>query len=216
MEKVLLIGAGGHSTVILDALKLTTHFQSAAFVNSKEDTPQKEYLGLPVLPEEQLTYLLHPKGIICVGDNSLRQVISQKVLEFNTNFEFINVIHPSAIVSPSAVLGMGNFIGAGTVVGPNCHIENHCILNTVSSIDHDSHMSSFSSLGPGVICGGNVRIGEATAIGLGAKIIHNIKIGAHTIIGAGSTVLDPVGDYLVAYGTPCSEKRTRNKDEKYL
>ena len=77
-------------------------------------------------------------------------------------------------------------------------------------------MEVFSSLAPGVTTGGNVYIGEYSAISLGAKIIHNVVIGKHTVVGAGSTVLKNLPDNCVAYNTPAKIGRNRIAGEKYL
>ena len=97
----------------------------------------------------------------------------------------------------------------GAVINSNTTIGEHCIVNTNSSIDHDCKMEVFSSLAPGVTTGGNVYIGEYSAISLGAKIIHNVVIGKHTVVGAGSTVLKNLPDNCVAYNTPAKIVRNR-------
>ena len=64
--------------------------------------------------------------------------------------------------------------------------------------------------------GGNVQVGAATMIGLGANVIHGLVIGAHTVIGAGSTVVGDVGDNVVALGSPARVRRTRSPGDRYL
>jgi acetyltransferase-like isoleucine patch superfamily enzyme len=64
--------------------------------------------------------------------------------------------------------------------------------------------------------GGSVKIGDYSAISIGATIKHGIEIGAHTIIGAGSTVLSNIASLKVAYGTPAKVIRDRQKGDKYL
>jgi acetyltransferase-like isoleucine patch superfamily enzyme len=61
-----------------------------------------------------------------------------------------------------------------------------------------------------------VRIGSFAAIGLGSSVIHRMVIGEHTVVGAGSTVVKPLGAYLVAYGSPAKQIRTRSAGERYL
>jgi acetyltransferase-like isoleucine patch superfamily enzyme len=105
---------------------------------------------------------------------------------------------------------------AGAVVNPNSSIGEHCIVNTASSIDHDSIIERFSSLAPGVTTGGNVRLKEFSVLSLRAAVIHGCTIGAHTVIGAGATVLRNIPDFCVAYGTPARVVRARKMGEKYL
>lgn len=105
---------------------------------------------------------------------------------------------------------------AGATVGPSCSIGRFCILNTNSSLDHDSVMEDFSALAPRVATGGNCRIGAYSAVGIGAVLIHGIHVGEHTVIGAGSTVLTNLDSFTVAYGTPARAIREREPGEAFL
>jgi acetyltransferase-like isoleucine patch superfamily enzyme len=71
-------------------------------------------------------------------------------------------------------------------------------------------------LAPNATTGGNVSVGEFSAISIGATIKHGISIGKHTIIGAGALVLNNFGDNCIVYGTPAKEIRKRTAGERYL
>ena len=61
-----------------------------------------------------------------------------------------------------------------------------------------------------------MRVGRATAIGLGASVIHGVTIGDDTVVGAGAVVLRDVPERVVAYGVPARVARTRQPGEPYL
>jgi hypothetical protein len=61
-----------------------------------------------------------------------------------------------------------------------------------------------------------VRIGEFSAISIGAIVSHSITIGDHAVVGAGATVLQDIPDRVVAYGTPARVVRRRNPGDSYL
>ena len=69
---------------------------------------------------------------------------------------------------------------------------------------------------PQACAGGNVEIGDYSAICLGARIIHRVRIGAHAVIGAGATVLKHVPARVTAYGTPARIIRSREIGDVYL
>jgi acetyltransferase-like isoleucine patch superfamily enzyme len=77
-------------------------------------------------------------------------------------------------------------------------------------------MEEFSSLAPGVVTGGTVRIGSYSAVSLGANIIQGRAIGRHTVIGAGALVLEDIPDFSVVYGVPATVVRKRKEGDKYL
>ena len=103
-----------------------------------------------------------------------------------------------------------------TVVGPNTKIGEFCLLNTLSSIDHDGIMEDYSSLAPGVITGGNVKIGKRSAVSIGAVIKQNIVIADDVVVGANSYVNKDLTSNHLAYGTPAKTIRSRKNGDPYL
>jgi len=77
-------------------------------------------------------------------------------------------------------------------------------------------MEPFSSLAPGVHCGGRVQIGERAAVGLGASVVQHVRVGADTVVGAGAVVLDSLPPQVVAHGVPARVVRSRSPLEAYL
>ena len=65
---------------------------------------------------------------------------------------------------------------SGTIICADTVLKNHVCINTGSSIDHDNLLNNFSSTGPRVTTGGNVKIGELSSIGIGATVKQNILI----------------------------------------
>lgn len=216
MIDILIFGTGGHAKVVLDTIILEGKFKVHGFVTNTLDENNSTFQNYPIFKEEEDLLKSIPFGIIAVGDNWTRSLLANNILKKNSNFEFINTIHPFSHLSPSATLGIGNFIGPFVSIGPDSIIENHCLLNTKSSLDHDCYLKNFTSIGPGAICGGNVTIGECSAISLGVKIIHNINVGNNSVIGAGATVLENMPSNCVAFGVPCKKTKDREASDKYL
>lgn len=74
--------------------------------------------------------------------------------------ELIKTVHPSAVLARGVTIGEGSVVMAGAVLNSNAALGRHCIVNTRASLDHDSRMEDFSSLGPNAVTGGRVAIGE--------------------------------------------------------
>mgnify|MGYP000904857953 CR=1 FL=1 len=77
-------------------------------------------------------------------------------------------------------------------------------------------MSNFSSIGPGVTLGGNVKIGTLSYVGIGSVISHNVAVGEHSVIGGSSFVNKDVGDRELGYASPYRKIRNREPGDKYL
>lgn len=217
MERIVIIGASGHGKVVADILK-SQGKTIVGFIDSSKIVGST-ILSLPVLgKEENLTELIPQYAIthviVAIGDNWVRSQVVNRVKKYP--LLLATAISPSALISSEVSIGDGSVICAGVTVGPGSTIGRCCLINTHASLDHDGIMGNFSSLAPGVITGGNVKIGAYSAICLGARIIHRIAIDDYTVIGAGSLVLHNVENHVVAYGVPAKVIRRRQETEKYL
>ena len=113
-------------------------------------------------------------------------------------------------------MGEGNVVMAGATINTSSEISNHCIFNTNCSIDHDNRIADFASIAPNGVTGGNVEVGEFSAIGIGATVKHNVSIGYNCIIGACSLVNKDTKSNSVYYGIPAKFIRNHELGEKYL
>ena len=220
MKKIIVIGSSGHAKVIIDIIEREKKYEIAGLIDRFRNIGE-ETLGYKILGKEEdlpdlfVAYSLKG-GIVAIGDNFVRSKVVNIIINLCPNFVFVNAIHPRANIAKDVSIGEGTVIMAGVTINPSAFIGKHCILNTNSSLDHDSKMADFSSLAPNVTTGGNINIGLFTAISIGTAIINKLSIGNHTVIGAGSTVLKDIESCKVAYGTPAKVIRNRKPGEKYL
>lgn len=218
-EKIVIIGASGHAKVIIDTIELMGEYEIGGLIDSYKLKGEKILNYEVIGTEEDLPRLLQKgisKGIIAIGDNWTRFKMYSKIQQIAPDFQFISVIHPSAIVSRYAKIGKGVAVLCGVIINADAVIEDCCILNTNASLGHDSIMQRFSSIAPSCTIGGTVTIGEFSAISIGATVNQNLTIGKHTVIGSGSVVVRSIEDNSVAYGVPAKVIRARKKEDPYL
>jgi sugar O-acyltransferase (sialic acid O-acetyltransferase NeuD family) len=220
MDKIIIAGISGHSKVLIDIVEKERKYEIVGLTD-KFHSQDAKVLGYRVLgKDEDIPQIVKAYsivgGLIGVGDNWLRYNISKKIEDIYPEFRFVKAIHPSAQIAKDVTIGDGTVIMGGVIVNPCSSISRFCILNTNSSLDHDSMMGDFSSLAPQATTGGNCRIGNYSAVSIGAILSHGIQVGEHTIIGAGSTVLNNIKPFKVAYGTPAKAIREREQGDKYL
>ncbi|KPA16718.1 Sialic acid O-acyltransferase, NeuD [Candidatus Magnetomorum sp. HK-1] len=220
MDNIVIIGSSGHAKVIIDIVEKESRYRIAGIIDPHKKKGEK-ILGYSILGQkEDLPQLMisHAiKGaIVAIGDNFTRSAEVSRLREICPDIIFVSAKHPKASIAKDVTIGEGTVIMAGANINPSCSIGLFCIINTNSSLDHDSEMKNFSSIAPGVTTGGNCKIDDFTAISIGATLIHGIHIGEHTVIGAGSTVIKDIQPYKIAYGTPAKVIRDRIQGEKYF
>lgn len=220
MQNIVIFGASGHGSVVLDCIEKEAKYKVVGFVDSfkKKGTEVNGYevLGseydLPLLTDKYQIY----GGIVAIGDNWTRNLVVDRILKIVPEFEFVSAVHPNAQVGKDVQIGRGSVVMPGVTINANAIIANHCILNTNSSLDHDGFMNNFSSLAPNVCVGGNFILGKGSAICLGTNVIENITVGEHSVVGAGSLLVGNVSDCVVVYGAPAKIIRKRIPSEPYL
>lgn len=217
---IVLLGSSGHAAVIADIVAREGRWRLAGVLDP-ERPRGSTWNGLEVLGGDgDLGALMASRdivgGIVAIGENSLRERVTRRITEQCPGFRFVAAVHPAATVAPDVSIGGGSVIMAGAVVNPGSKVGCGCILNTRSSLDHDSIMEDFSSLAPGATTGGRVRIGRGSAIGLGALLREAAVIGESTVVGAGALVLSDLPSGVVAYGVPARVIRPRQPGDKYM
>lgn len=204
-DVVVIIGAGGHGKVALDAA--LAEQQSISYLVDNAPTCN-ELLGIRVLPasDKEWQAVRQFKFLVAVGDNRIRAMLFDSML--TKGGTPTTIIHPNAIVSKHACIGRGTVLCAGVVVNAGAVIGENCILNTSCSIDHDCRIGDHVHICPGVHLAGNVTVGEGTIIGIGSSVIPCKKVGVWSKLGAGSVVVRDIPDQVIAFGVPARVVRS--------
>ncbi|PIQ48259.1 MAG: acetyltransferase [Cytophagales bacterium CG12_big_fil_rev_8_21_14_0_65_40_12] len=190
---MILIGASGHSKVIIDILRLN----NIELDNLVDANPSiKELQGIPVLLEDSFEFL-DQEAIIAIGSNAIR-----KRLALKHHLKYVKAIHPKAVLDSSVQIGLGTVVMASATINSDTKIGDHCIINTSASIDHDCSLGDFVHISPNATLCGGVQIGEGTQVGANAAVIPNITIGKWVTIGAGAVVISNIPDFAVVVGNP--------------
>lgn len=219
-QNILIFGGSEHARSTIDIIEQVNTYKIIGIIDSQLEkgcsvAGYKVLGNLFDLPEICIKNRVD-RGIIAIGDNFIRKKIVEQIKSIAPHFSYVSAIHPSVIIGKNVSIGEGSVIIAGVIINNDSVVGKHCYLSTRSSLDHDCYLGDFSSLSPGVITGGNVKIGYCSAIGIGVNILHGRTIGDHTIIGSGSLVYEDFDDKLICYGIPAKVVREREEGEKYL
>ena len=171
-SNVIVIGTGGHASVLLSSLK-----RSGTNVLGLTD-PEKEIgtrvFGLEILGTDEVIFNYAANEIELVNGvgevqfSSRRRELTARMKR--AGYKFTTVIDPTAIVSDDVFVGEGVQIMAGVIVQPRVKIGPFSILNTGVIIDHDSEVGSECHVCPGTTLTGNVVVGDRTFIGSGSTV----------------------------------------------
>lgn len=205
---VLLLGAGGHAKVLVEAL-LKAGELIAGIVDPDPKLVGANIFGIPVLGGDSVvsefpsSEILLVNGLGSVGLLSKRQQLFERFKAMGYNFAI--VVHPSAVIASDVGLGEGSQIMAGAVIQPGSCIGMNSIINTRASVDHDCTIYDHVHIAPGVTLSGGVAVGACSHIGTGATVIQGISINNGCLVAAGAVVTKDISDGAKVRGVPAQE-----------
>lgn len=207
-KPVIIIGAGGHAKVLVDALRCSGR-AVLGLVDANPTLHGTSVLGAPVMGGDDLmaSYSMVDvelaNAIGSVESTAARQRIFERFKSYG--YTFVRIIHPSATVAGDAVLDEGVQVMAGAVVQVGAAIAKDAIVNTGATVDHDCRIGAHVHLAPGVVLSGGVSVGDGTHIGTGATVVEGARIGAGCLVAAGAVVVGDVAPKMRVAGVPARE-----------
>lgn len=203
MKNIILIGAGGHASVIIDILesmkKIGYKINIKGFLDDNENL--SDFMGYPIIDKIKNTLDYNNQDtefVIAIGNNKIRKEIATELNEV----KYFTPIHPTAIIGTNVLIKEGTVVMPRVVINANTTIGKHSIINSGAVVEHDNKIDDFVHISPGTILAGGVCIGELSQIGANSTVIQCIEIGGNSIVGAGSTVIRNIQSNVTVVGSP--------------
>ncbi len=204
-QKVVIIGAGGHARVLLDAL-LLQKCNVLAMTDIDPSLIGTNCGTVPIIAESEFLNKFKTKDCVLVNGVGAvdykaictREQIYKKFTAFGHRFGI--TIHPSAIISSTNVsLKDGAQILAGAIIQTGAIIGENCIVNTGAIVEHDCVVGDHSHIAPGALLCGMVSVEERCLIGARSVVKQGLNIKSEIVVGMGSVVLQDLvesGNYV--------------------
>ena len=200
MNRLIIVGAGGHGKVIADAA-LKIGYTNICYI---DDHATGDVMGFPIIGTSADIEHLNDGSvdfIIGIGNNQVRKTIAEM---YNVNW--VSIVHPSAQIAFNAKIGKGTVVMANAVVNVCTTIGEHCIINTGAIVEHDNVIENYAHISPNVALGGTVHIGSLTHVGIGATVKNNTEICSNCTIGAGAVVVKNIKEPGTYVGVPVRKR----------
>jgi sugar O-acyltransferase (sialic acid O-acetyltransferase NeuD family) len=214
MKEIVVIGSGGFSKQVLEIIEqlnlINQKYNLIGIIDDNKSLIGTRVLGYKVLGDtDYIKWYSQERelyGVIAIADGDVRKKISKKLNEV----QWVNLVHPSALISKYAKVGKGNIICAGVVINPDFCMGDHSHINIGSTIGHDVSLLDYVTVMPGSRISGNVTLKSNSVVGTGATIIQGLVIEEDVIIGSGAVVTKNTEQNGVYIGIPAK----RIKDVK--
>jgi len=191
MNKILLVGAGGHCKSCIDVIEQIGEWQIAGIIDRK-DSGVTEVLGYPVIGydedlaelKKQYEYAFVTVGLIRSAELKIKLFNQLKSLGFKQPV----LISPLAYVSKHAKIGEGSIVMHCAMVNATASVGDNCIINSKALIEHDAVIKGHCHISTGTIINGGVVVGEQSFVGSHATTKQAIVIPSKSFIKAGALV----------------------------
>ncbi len=214
LRSIVILGAGGNSLGILDAIEAVNAIRPTYRIEGiLDDIPENRgrvVLGVRVIGGIEDGAKLDG----CVFVNGISSVASfRKIPEIIRRSRipperFETIVHPRATLASSARVGVGTAILAGSVIAPEAVVGNHVIILQNTTVNHHTRVGDFVTLSAGITILGYIEIGANAFIGGGATLAPMVKVGEGALVGAGAVVIGDVPAGKVYAGNPAREIAT--------
>jgi len=201
MNKIIIIGAGGHSKEIIK-LARDCGREVAGVLDDSLELHNKTICEIPVLGSICDWHKYRDVDlVIAIGSPRARYHVYKRIIALG-NPTFAKLIHPSVIISDQRNVGVGTVICARCTVNVEVTIGEHCILNVNTTIAHESILEDFVTVAPMAVISGNVQLQRYVEVGTGAVIKQGLVIGKGGMLGMGAIQLKNIPQNTVFIGNP--------------
>lgn len=201
-DGVLLIGGGGHASVLLEIL-MEQEINILGYVSPTPAANKKLFLGLYWFKSDEdilqfdKTIIKLVNGIGSLPGNTVRANLYHQYKKLG--YSFATVISRKADVSNYAFLEEGVQVMRGAIIQTGASIGYNSIVNTGAIIDHDCSIGSNNHIAPGVTISGQVTSSSTVHFGTGSSVIQSININENVVVGAGTTITKNVEKNTTCY-----------------
>lgn len=209
MDKIVIVGGGGHAKVLIGLMKKLPLFEIIGYTDVID---RGEILGVSYLGDDAVLASMQQTlgglsaaiGVGTVSANAQRKDLMTKIAGYG--YRFPAIVSPQAIVNEDVSMGDGTVVFDGVVVNPGTVIGRGVILNTNSTIEHDCRIGDYVHVAPGATLSGGVQVENASFIGAGSTIVQYKRICPSCVIGAGAVVVDHILQPGTYVGTPARRR----------
>ncbi|MFA6208463.1 MAG: acetyltransferase [Candidatus Obscuribacterales bacterium] len=205
MSKLVIFGNREMAELVHFYFSKDTEYKVSAFSVDGAFIKESTFLGLPVVPFEELAKHYPPeenKAFVALSYAKLNVLRRKKYFEMKAaGYELASYICSKASWWHENSIGDNTLILENVIIQPFVSIGNNVFIWSGNHIGHHTQIKDHTFITSQVVIGGGAVIGEECFVGINATIRDHITIGDRCIIGASAIVMkdtEPDGLYVAS------------------
>lgn len=138
--------------------------------------------------------------VIGIADPVTKKSVRDRIT--TPGITFPPLVSRDAWISNAVTIGEGAVIYPGVTIDYHVTIGDFVLVNKNCSLGHDSILSRYSTLAPGVCLAGFTHLEECVNVGINSATKQHVRIGRCSVIGGMAMVIKDVPAGVTAVGVP--------------
>lgn len=192
MKKLILFGKGSFAQIAKDYFNDDSNYEVVAFTLDNEFIDSDTYLGLPLIPFDEIEKKYHPNeydmhiALVYTNMNKLRE--EKYNLAKEKGYQLASYISSKCSFMSKIACGDNCFIFEDNTIQPYVEIHSNVILWSGNHIGHHSIIQSHNFISSHVVVSGHCNIHPHCFIGVNSTLGHKVSLSKETLVGAGCII----------------------------
>jgi|SRR6185369_5211384 len=187
-SNLIIVGSGETASIAYEYFTHDSSFTVAGFSVERSYLKEDTFLGLPVVPLDEIEQHFPPSQFMAFVAVSSTQLNRLRTRLFRTvkkmGYNCASYVSSRAFVWHNSEIGENCFVFEDNTIQPFVKIGNNCVLWSGNHIGHNTVIRDNCFIASQVVISGFCDIGENCFLGVNSTIINNITVGRDCFIGA--------------------------------
>lgn len=193
MAKLVIFGAGDIARLAHFYFSNDSQYEVAAFTVDRSYLTGESFLGLPLVPFEEIERDYPPddyRMFIALSYTGMNKPRAEKyLLAKDKGYRLATYVSSHCTCLTHEPIGDNCFILEDNTLQPFVKIGSNVTLWSGNHIGHDSQIEDHCFISSHVVVSGHVKVGPYCFIGVNATLRNNIVVAPETLIGAGAVIM---------------------------
>ncbi len=189
MDKLILLGGGGHCKSCIDVIEQEGKYKIVGILDNKDLIGQNVLAYDFIGTDNDISKFVNEGYLFLITVGQIKtSSIRKKLFSLlsKNSAQLATVVSPRAYVSKHADIGKGTIVMHDALVNASASIGKNCIINSKALIEHDVNIEDFCHISTSTVINGGTIVKEGTFFGSNAVSKEYIVTEKDDFIKAGS------------------------------